>query len=299
MARARLAVITDSHLCSPDTPYGHWNDRLLLPESWALWREAVDAVAGSDAEAVLLLGDLTNFAETGLLVRGLRELARAGRPIVAVAGNHDVGPSGDALAGAAATLASSKETGPPPTAPELTVPGLTVSPSPAFGGFHIAGVPIRADGQADGQGGHVLAGQVLDRLPGGLPLIVVSHYPVIDIEPDLLAQRLKHPDHLGGLRPLRRQLDRHQGPVIILHGHVHRHHAARRGHILQLSMAPLIENPHAVTLLTLREDPAGLSAERETVPLRAAPKTSRAPEHWMYQNGRWALTTSPAKRFPP
>lgn len=295
MARARLAVIADSHLCSPDTPYGHWNDRLLLPESWTLWREAVDAVADSDAEAVLLLGDLTNFAETGLLVRGLLELARAGRPIVAVAGNHDVGPSGDALADAAANLASPKETGPQPTAPELTVPGLTVSPSPAFGGFHIAGVPIRAGGQ----GGHVLAGQVLDRLPGELPLIVVSHYPIIDIEPDLLAQRLKHPDHLGGLRPLRRQLDRHQGPVIILHGHVHRHHAARRGRILQLSMAPLIEDPHAVVLLTLREEPAGLSAERETVPLRAARNTSHAPEHWRYQDGRWALTTSPAKRSQP
>lgn len=290
MARARLAVIADSHLCSPDTPYGHWNDRLLLPESWTLWRQAVDAVAASDAEAVLLLGDVTNFAETDLLVRALRGLARAGKPVLAVAGNHDVVPSGDALADAAANLASQKE-----TAPELTVPGLTVSPSPVLGGLPLAGVPIRADGR----GGHALAGQVLDRLPGELPLVVVSHYPIADIEPDLLAQRLKHPDHLGGLGPLRRQLDRHQGPVIVLHGHVHRHHAARRGHILQLSMAPLIENPHAVTLLTLREGPAGLSAERACVPLRAARDTPRAPEHWMYQDGRWTLTTSPAKRPQP
>ncbi|MGW4793592.1 metallophosphoesterase, partial [Nonomuraea sp. NPDC004297] len=122
MARARLAVIADSHLCSPGTPYGHWNDRLLLPESWTLWREAVDAVAASDAEAVLLLGDLTNFAEPDLLVRALRELARAGRPVVAVAGNHDVGPSGDALAAAATVV----------TPEELTVPGLGVLPSPAL-----------------------------------------------------------------------------------------------------------------------------------------------------------------------
>ncbi|MGW4792512.1 hypothetical protein ACWEPC_08895, partial [Nonomuraea sp. NPDC004297] len=181
------------------------------------------------------------------------------------------------------------------TPEELTVPGLGVLPSPALGGFHLAGVPIRADGQ----GGHVLAGQVLDGLPGELPIVVAGHYPLLDIEPDLLALRLKHPDHLGGLPPLRRQLDRHQGPVVILHGHVHRHHAARRGHILQLSMAPLIENPHAVTLLTLHDEPAGLSAERETVPLRAAPDTARAREHWTYQDGRWALITSPAKRPQP
>ncbi|MEO3795995.1 metallophosphoesterase [Nonomuraea sp. B10E15] len=282
MAAARLAVIADSHLCSPGTPYGHWNDRLLLPESWTLWREAVDFVAASAAEAVMLLGDVTNFAEPDLLVRGLRELARAGRPVIAVAGNHDVEPVRDALAAAKQAI------------PALTVPGLTPSPSPAFGGLHVAGVPIRASRQ----GGHVLDGDELHDLPGDRPLVMISHYPILDIEADLTRQHLRHPDHLGGVGPLRRQLHRHRGPGVVLHGHVHRHHAARSGRLLQLSMAPLIESPHAVTLLTLRTEPDGLNVDRETVPLRAASRPTPALEHWMFQDGRWTLDPTPSARRP-
>ncbi|GAA5061430.1 3',5'-cyclic AMP phosphodiesterase CpdA [Thermocatellispora tengchongensis] len=286
MAALRLAVITDSHLCSPGTPYGRWHDRLLLPESWTLWDQAVNAVATSDADAVVLLGDVTNFAEPDMLARALRELARAGKPIVAVAGNHDVGPSGDALA---QVVAGSPER-------VATVPGLTPCEIPGLPGFRFAGIPI---GRTP-EGGYAVAGPGVGEAAPDRPLIVLTHYPLIDIKADFISQNLKYPDLLAGAPAVAHDLQRRDRPVIVLHGHVHRQHATHRAKLLHLGMAPLIERPHAVTFLTLRDGPAGPSAHRETTPLRAAPDPADAREHWLLQDGRWVLSpTPPAQRVRP
>lgn len=294
MTTLRLAVVTDSHLCSPETPYGFWHNTLLLPESWRLWDEALDVINDADVDAVLLLGDVTNFAEPDILARALRKLADLRKPTYVVAGNHDVGHGRDAVERAVEAL---KE-------PTVTSPTFTPYSISGFPDFLLAGVAIAGDTSAGYRIAHPIELSTVASA-ADLPLILMSHYPVIDCRSDFVSQGLKYPDDLRGAADLYEALSRREPPTIILHGHLHRQHSMCRAQILQLGMAPLVEWPHAATFLTLRTETAELSVERAVRRVRGEPGSPRSrptprPEHWMLRNGRWiAASHSDMESSPP
>ncbi|TDB93928.1 metallophosphoesterase [Actinomadura sp. 7K534] len=276
MAAVRLAVITDSHLCSPATPPGFWNHELPLPESWTLWDEAMGVVADSAVDAIVLLGDVTNFAEPDVMVRALRRLTDFGRPVMAVAGNHDVVPHENALARAARTLGD----------PLLTVPPF----ARAVHGFTFAGVPVKATGT--GYRVDDAARSVPDGLPLDAPLVVLSHFPLIDRRAAILDQGLKFPGGLDGAARVTETLRNRRAPSIVLHGHLHWQDAAQDGRVLQLGMPALIEWPHAVSIVTVDDDGSGPRIERRTRRVTAPPGTgpgrfSLNDDRWAVRDGRW------------
>ncbi|TDE26651.1 metallophosphoesterase [Actinomadura sp. 6K520] len=276
MAALRLAVITDSHLCPPATPPGFWNHELPLPESWTLWDEAMRVIADSAVDAIVLLGDVTNFAEPDVMVRALRRLTDFGKPVMAVAGNHDVAPHENALSQAARTLGH----------PLLAVPPF----ARAVHGFTFAGVPIAATGT--GYRVDDADCSVPDGLPSGAPLILLSHFPLIDRRAAILDQGLRFPGGLDGAVQVTEALRKRRAPSVVLHGHLHWQDATQDGRVLQLGMPALIEWPHAVSVVTMYDDGPGLRIERRTRRVAApsgtaAGRFSLNDDRWTVREGRW------------
>jgi DNA repair exonuclease SbcCD nuclease subunit len=85
-------------LCTGDLHLGRRPSRVPVGKDAlsvrAVWRDVVEAAQRRDVDAVVVTGDVVDqenkaFEAYGPLERGVRRLAEAGIPVVAVAGNHD------------------------------------------------------------------------------------------------------------------------------------------------------------------------------------------------------------------
>jgi|GEM_PF-901066 len=103
-AGAKIAVFADPHYFDPDLLVEEGpafeeylaRDRKLLAESSAIARAAVDAIKNSDADLVLVPGDLTKDGEMSShqkFAALLAELEAAGKKVYVINGNHDVNNS--------------------------------------------------------------------------------------------------------------------------------------------------------------------------------------------------------------
>jgi predicted MPP superfamily phosphohydrolase len=96
----KFAVISDPHYYDPtlgieDAAFEAYmlTDRKLLPESRELLELAIDEIIASDAELVLIPGDMTREGEALChqgVIKALARLKDAGKKIYVVPGNHDI-----------------------------------------------------------------------------------------------------------------------------------------------------------------------------------------------------------------
>ncbi|MBP2650110.1 MAG: cyclic 3,5-adenosine monophosphate phosphodiesterase [Firmicutes bacterium] len=96
----KIAVISDVHYYAPElgttgSEFENYlaNDRKMLKESAAILRSVVNAIKRSDAEIVLITGDLTKDGELlchQQLIGYLEELQQAGKKVFVINGNHDI-----------------------------------------------------------------------------------------------------------------------------------------------------------------------------------------------------------------
>jgi calcineurin-like phosphoesterase family protein len=99
---ARFAVLSDTHLSPAGTTDGMWNNVTCRSASAELLGAAVADIASSGIGQVILLGDVSDGGEPGMIAAALTAITGAGMRVWAVPGNHDASRSPDALTEAAA-----------------------------------------------------------------------------------------------------------------------------------------------------------------------------------------------------
>lgn len=88
-------------------------------------------------------------------------------------------------------------------------------------------------------------------------LLWAGHYPLISQEATLLSAGLRYPGDLINLQQARDAAERHSGPIVVLHGHLHTAVTAQNRKMLQLGFPAIVEWPHAWTDLRIETSPSG------------------------------------------
>lgn len=96
----KIAVISDPHYYAPElgttgTAFNNYlsSDRKMLAESKAILESTIDLIKNSDAEIVLVCGDLTKDGELlshQQFAKHLKQLKDAGKKVYVIDGNHDI-----------------------------------------------------------------------------------------------------------------------------------------------------------------------------------------------------------------
>jgi hypothetical protein len=281
---ARFAVLSDTHLSPAGTPDGMWNNvtcRSLSPE---LLGAAVADIASSGIGQVILLGDVSDGGEPGMIAAALTAITAAGMRVWAVPGNHDVIGSPDALTEAAAGQ------------PDVTVlreHHRDMSPDVVVAGHglrsHDGGRTCEAIGVPDPAGA------------GGRLLLWATHYPVLSQEERFRAAGLRYPGDLRNLSHVAERVGRFDGPVLVLHGHLHAAAAGQAGPVLQIGVPAAVEWPNAWTEVTLEVTPDAITAATAMhripgswPPPVAVTTLAQPAQDWTYAAGHWAQTPAPA-----
>jgi predicted MPP superfamily phosphohydrolase len=255
--RLRLGVLTDLHVAEPGTPDQTWINTLPLGRSRDLLRAALDRLANLDVDALLLLGDLTQDGTEAQFAIVQAELAGFPAPWWSVLGNHD--------------LAQDGSTG--PVDEHLRCVHLASgSLTRAEGAFREASSPD------------------LIRWPDG-PALWLTHFPLVDLRPDLAAVGLPHAGDLTNRAEALSALLARPGPTIALAGHLHVRAATSAGPLLHLSHAALIEPPHELTVLEVHPAEVGVRVERTAYALTPDAPPDRSPalaparQAWFFKRG--------------
>jgi predicted phosphodiesterase len=272
--RWRLGVVSDAHL-SPATaePY-IWQNTVDLPHSAELLDAGIGWLAEQAIDTLVLLGDLTEAADPASFAAIRERAISLGVAVAAVPGNCDVDPKDRSLSGFEAIVGDRVFTG----------PGLF-----GFGAdWMLELLQLEAAGPKQLRGvRHVEAGvsQYGAR-------VVLTHYPVLDLEPELLAAGFRHSGNLANRAEIEADLRALEMPVVVIHGHLHIHDARSSGNLLHLSCGALIEPPHHVSTIEIATDDDGITIERRAHVVREDP-TDRlpvfAPSHqrWAWSGSSW------------
>ena len=113
----------------------------------------------------------------------------------------------------------------------------------------------------------------------------MTHYPVLDFEPDLAAAGFKHSGNLTNRAEIEASLRQSGAPTVVIHGHLHIHEARISGPLLHLSCAALIEPPHQVSVIEISGTPDHREVARWSQSVRAF-DVERLPV-FAPDNGRW------------
>lgn len=271
--RVRFGIVTDSHICPAGTPPGRWHNVLDFAPAEARLAEAILFLRDRKVEAVAMLGDLTNFGDEASIARAVRVLATVEASVMVVPGNHDRWSS----------LADFRD-----HVDRLGAPGVAMAGGEReVGGLRVIGL---TELTPDEDGTLVIADVApVDR--GDEPIVVLTHFPLLDRRAETEAAGLKY---AGGFRDagVARRLHARTGPAIVLHGHLHIRDATAEGNVLQIGCASLIEPPHETTVLEIDRDKDGWRVEVEHASLTASevrlPVMAPDRSIWTFDGERWS-----------
>lgn len=272
-----IGVITDIHLSPPGHPAAAFHNPYAFADAAARFEQALVYSAGSGADLIAVLGDLSHPGDEETLAQGVANIAAAGRPVWLVAGNHDVGMDIGALPRAVARLNAEQV--------RLATPDGQAN----SGGFRIAGLMLEEGAAAD----EPRAGSLNVAAWQGDTVILLSHYPIVSLREQADAAGIKYAGDLEGQQHLAASLRSRAYPTIVLHGHIHLGHVVAYGPLLQISFPALIEPPHAVTLLDLTQEGEQLTVrlqESSVLPASEipAPRLSVPDQIWRFASGAWS-----------
>lgn len=275
----RLGVIADPHLALSGTPPERWHNELDLDGSIARFRAAIDRCRTEDVDGLAILGDLSNLGDEAHLVLGAKLAAEIGTPVWIVPGNHDVLMANDAMAQAIALSGQS------------SVKLLSSNMDFMDEKVDLVGLPLRRVDEAlehESPPPRPATGR------GERLLIVVSHFPVLDLRDRLDAGGLAYAGNLRNRSELSSYLVDRPGPVVFVHGHLHVRAAIAEGKLLHLSCAALVEAPNEVTFLDVEIGVREIVVRRSSVAIDAAapavlPTLSPARQTWKWSGRRWTV----------
>jgi DNA repair exonuclease SbcCD nuclease subunit len=273
----RFAVLSDIHLSPAGSADGSWNNVTRKSVATGLLGAAVAEIVAAGHDRVLVLGDISDDGSPEMIRAALAAIGAAGLTTWAVPGNHDAARDPRALELAAAHL---------PGCEVLARRPVRLSDTIA-----LVGNELRS---SDG-GLSCAAASLPDVTALAAPFLVwAGHYPLVSQEANLLAAGLRYPGDLTNLGHARLAAERQDGPVLVLHGHLHTVVTAAEGRLLQLGFPALVEWPHAWTdvrldvsqgraaIRTQLRPVAGHWSEGTTNTLLAGPV-----QEWELERGRW------------
>lgn len=224
-----------------------------------------------------------------MITAGLDAVTRAGMRAWAVPGNHDVSVSPDALAQAVGRSAGS-----------TLISQQRLDPCPD--------IAVSGHGLRSGDGGQTCEAISLPD-PGGTRarlLLWASHYPVLSLRERFRAARLRYPGDLCNLSHVAGRVARFNGPVLVLHGHLHAADVSNAGPVLQISVPAVVEWPHAwiETVIQVATATVTVQTALRPVPGRwpapAAVTTLAEPiQNWTYTTGHWTKVPAHRPRTSP
>ena len=232
----RLGIVTDIHFSPAGTPPGRWHNPLVYDRADELLDSAIGFFEDKQLDAVVVLGDLSNFGDATSIARGVAALGRIAVPVYVVAGNHDALQSIDLWR----TIIESGTSG------QIGLPHASQT-----GSF-----PIRVTGIGEIHGTaaenewHIPDGSIT--APSDEPLVILVHFPLLSRVEEINAAGLKFAGAFHWDRTEAELLAR-TAPTILLHGHLHVRHTTVERSILQIGFASLIEPPHAVAIVEIEE----------------------------------------------
>ena len=241
----RLAAVSDSHLVPADRPHsGTWHNRLEFETALPRLEIALQGSADANPDAIVALGDIANFGDDASLDTAVARFAATRITAWLVGGNHDTRGTagGHALEQAIARARDPGVRTPPPG-------GV------AWHGIAIAGVPLSQED--DGYRSRI-DGRLGQDVPSADPLIVLTHFPMLSLEREVVSAGWKYAGDLVDLATVAAPLLERSGPTIVLHGHLHLAASRTQGRVLQIGCPPLIEAPFEISHLLIERDAAGL-----------------------------------------
>jgi hypothetical protein len=285
--RLRVGVLTDLHLAPLPQPRRGWHNTYDYEGSLARLHLALEAFAGARVDLVAVLGDLTEHGDPETIEFAVGELARRSpAPVLVVPGNHDLQAGGSELADAANRT------------------GGRVRPA-GWAPVEVAGIDVlgvAAAALADRRG--YLAAPPGAPAEGAGPAVVLSHFPVLDLEGEVRRRGLKYSGNLNDRAGLAAFLAASGRPVVVLGGHLHVRRALAGGSILQLMFGAQIEPPHEHAIVEVTGGPQVEAAYR-TVPVDGRwdglelPLLSPAQSAWTFAGGAWRQAQPSASTSGP
>ena len=284
--RLRLGVLTDLHLAPLPQPRRGWHNAYDYEGSLPRLHRALEAFAGAAVDLVAILGDLTEHGDPETISSAVGDLARRSpAPVLVVPGNHDLHVGGSDLADAAASS------------------GGRVRQA-GWAPVEVAGIDVFGVAATRRDRGAYLAAPPAAAAGGSGPAVVLSHFPVLDLEDELRGRGFKYSGNLAdraGLAAFLADLGR---PLVVLGGHLHVRRALAEGAILQLMFPAQIEPPHEHAIVDVGGGPEPQAAYR-TVPVDGSwdglelPLFSPAEATWAYRAGVWREAQPSVKTSGP
>lgn len=274
--RTTIGVISDIHLSPPGTPPDGWHNPYPLGQAREMLARAIARCAEENVDAVVLLGDLTHTGDLASLAAVIAETTSLACPVHVLPGNHDF-----ALPPREVRAVVEREGG----------ARLTYAPA-AFSvadGLHATTAMLEL---RSGSGFHASA---LPRVPDGAPLVVFTHFPVLETRERVRAWGFRHSGDLANRADLAATLAGGERPAVVVHGHLHVRDALASGAVLQLGCAALIEPPHELTVIEIESD-GELTVTRRTesvatyAPSLRLPVLTPAVQTWRCAGGAWSTT---------
>lgn len=276
----RLAVLSDTHVSPAGTPDGIWNNAVRRSVSTQLLRAATREITDAGHHRVLVLGDISDDGSPETIGAALSVIADAGLEAWTVPGNHDTAQDHRALDIAARHIS------------RCVV--LHHQPLCLGDSITVAGTALHSE-----DGGQTCEAANLVAAPTSRVLLWAGHYPLISQETALLDAGLRYPGDLTNLQQTRDTAERHPGPVIVLHGHLHTAITTQAGRMLQLGFPAVVEWPHAWTDLRIETSPSGTAVHVAIRPVagnwsRCSRNTLLASveQTWQLDGERWCAAPS-------
>ena len=272
----RLGVLTDLHLCPPGTPPDGCHNPYAFDQAESMLSDAIGAHLADGVEAIAVLGDLANRGETAQVRRAADLIAKAGVPVWLTGGNHDRDEDPELLE----TLAAESGSNLAMARPE----GVLVD------GIRIAGLPITSPGG----GSPWRVARVPVEAWGDEPVVLLSHFPVLDRERETRAAGLAYVGTFEDRENVAAPLLARTAPTIVLHGHLHLRDLATEGPVLQIGCAALIEPPHERVVIDVLGDGSRVLVRH--LPVMASPDVrlpviGPAASDWSFTGDRWVSAT--------
>ena len=247
----KLGVVADPHLSVLRDEPASWHNPYRLVDAHDRLDTALTDPLFDDVDAFALLGDLAHFGDRESIVRCIDSVvkARRDRPAVLLSGNHDVLTPGIRLGDELEAWKSALD---------------------AADVFAAAGFGLRVHDVIELTERQVEPFDVRSRTvvaDGRYGLVVLTHFPVLSFERRAREARLLYSGHLSQLAPAVDPIP-HDGPVVVLSGHLHLRGVTHEANVLQLSFAALVEPPYEFALVELAPDGDALDVHYRCISAR-------------------------------
>lgn len=273
--RFRFGIVSDAHLAPATAEPYTWQNTVDLPHSAELLDAGLQWLASQAIDTLVLLGDLTESADSESFEHVRERSFALGVPVLAVPGNCDVDPV-------------QRTTG---SFEQIAGPSLTLAP--ALISMEGRGIIELIGLMGEASTKRLASQRAMDSSASSPDVrVVLTHYPVLEMEADLIAAGFRHSGDLTDRAVFETGLRNSGSPVVIVHGHLHVHDARISGSLLHLSCGALIEPPHHVSAIDIAFGAHGIEVERRVHVVREDP-VERLPvftpgrQRWVWNGECW------------